>query len=494
MIFAIISAAFLAGFIFGWALIPLLVGAGILVIFARFAPWWLIGLAVLASTFGALRSADPRGQALDASWISDTALIGKISGPTSNDGRVQRFVFRTDDNRRLCARTFSRVHLARGDRIAVNVSADSVDSISPGYAAFLRASECDWSATLDHVTLRKSGTGIARTLDEIRGAIAKTLVRSAPGDAGALLAGIVVGDDSMLSADAMDAFERTGTLHVVAISGSNLTLLISILFLLSAWSRRRRVLEVVALTAIWGYVLVGGSGPPTLRAGMLATAASGAKALGRPADLLTLSVQVAAIQAFIWPTSVLGLSYKLSTIAIFGVIVAANGRTFASRFGALKLVVLTTLIVNLALLPVLPEQSRPSLVISIITNTVIAPLISFAFIVGLLAVVCGLGYPVLGESLAVVAAETNELTIGIVRSTAEWRTIGGPLGWDGATIPTAVLYVLAALAILAFSTEFRRAVGDLCARAAHVDKTTSMLTMGAGFGACAGVLVVGLLR
>ena len=144
----------------------------------------------------------------------------------------------------------------------------------------------------------------------------------------------------------MDDFQKTGTLHVVAVSGSNLTLLVSLLMVATVRSSRRRLMDMLALLLIWGYVFVGGAGPPTVRAGFLATAAAGARSLGRPADLLTLSMQVAAIQAAIWPATVLGLSYQLSTMAIFGVLIATAGRTFHGALGSLRLVVATTVVVN----------------------------------------------------------------------------------------------------------------------------------------------------
>jgi ComEC/Rec2-related protein len=491
---AIIAAAFLIGFLSGWALIPILAIVGLIVFGARGHHGVIIALSVIAAVVGVLRSQDARDHALDNSWLPQSEITGQIADAVADDGRTQRFALRIDADHQLCVRTFSRADLGRGDRITAEIDADAAGSLSPGYAAFLRAKRCNWSATIVNVTILRSGTGLTRTLDGIRGDVATKLVGWAPGDSGALLAGIVVGDDSMLSDETMDAFQRTGTLHVVAISGSNLTLLVSLLLIASLWSRRRGFTDVLALLAIWGYVLVGGAGPPTLRAGFLATAAAGARALGRPADLLTLSLQVAAVQAFIWPSSVLGLSYQLSTAAIFGVLMAASGRSFSGVRGAVKLVVLTTLVVNLVLLPILPEQSRPSILLSLLTNTLIAPLISLAFVLGLLAVVLTVLHPVLGESLAVMAAEVNGLTIRIVRSIAEWHGLPGPIVWDGSDVPTAVLFGGAIVVLLGMSTEFRRATRDLQKRAIGIDERTGMLVFGSGLGACVGVLIVSIVR
>ena len=129
-----------------------------------------------------------------------------------------------------------------------------------------------------------------------------------------------------------------------------------------------------------------------------------------------------------------------------------------------------------------------------VTNTAIAPLISLAFVLGLLAVTLGVANPLLGESLAVVAAQVNDLTIGIVRNLGEWQSMPWPFTWNASTAPTPVLYGIAIGVLLCASTEFRRAVCDLYARVTLVDEATALLVLGSGFGAFAGVLVFNLVR
>jgi hypothetical protein len=209
---------------------------------------------------------------------------------------------------------------------------------------------------------------------------------------------------------------------------------------------------------------------------------------------MTLSLQVAAAQALIWPTSVTGLSYQLSTAAIFGVLVVSNGRSFAGLLGAVKLVVLTTFVVNLVLLPILPAESRPSLFQSLVTNTLIAPLISLAFLLGLIALLCGIIDPIAGEPFALIAGEINEITIRIVQSVAGWRWLPGPLEWNASNVATGVLAIAAVVVLLGASTEFRRGAGDLKMRLRHIDEATGMVCLGSGVGACFGVLLVALIR
>jgi len=494
MIGATLAAAVLAGFAAGWPVVPIIAAVAFLAYIGRARGCVLGTLVVGAAILGAVRSAPTRGHELDASWITGGEQTGQIAGSVVDDGRMQRFIVRVDDGHRLCALAFTRADLGRGDRITMQIDPALANSISEGYAAYLRSRGCDWSGTVGRITLLRQGSGVLRTFDSIRSDIAGQLVQWVPGDPGALLAGLVVGDDSLMSDETMDAFERTGTLHVVAISGSNLTLLASLLLVASVWSPRRWLTDLAAMAVIWLYVLVGGAGPPTIRAGFLATAGAGARAFGRPPDLMTLSLQVAAIQALIWPSSVLGLSYQLSTVAIFGVLVATTRRSFDGVGGAIWVVVLTTIVVNLVSLPILPAASRPSLLQSLLTNTIIAPLVSLAFVLGLLAIGAGVFVPVVGEALAVVAGEINGATISIVRTIGGWDWLPGTLAWDGTNAPAGLLLAGAVIVMLGVSKDFRRALRDARIRLAFADEATGMLMLGSGVGACVGVAIVALVR
>jgi ComEC/Rec2-related protein len=494
MIGAVLAAAVLAGFAFGWAIIPVVVAVVFLVCFDRGNGWVVGALVIGAALLGAFRSAPSRAHELDATWITGSEQSATVVGSVVDDGRMQRFIVRTEDGYRLCARAFTRADLGRGDRIAMKIEPDSAGSISDGYAAYLRSKACDWSGTAGQITLLRQGTGALRMFDTVRSDIARQLVDWVPGDSGALLAGLVVGDDSLMSDETMDAFQRTGTLHVVAISGSNLTLLASLLLVASVWSPRRWLTDLVAMAMIWLYVMVGGAGPPTIRAGFLATASAGARALGRAPDLMTLSLQVAAIQALIWPSSVLGLSYQLSTVAIFGVLVATTRRSFEGLAGAIWIVVLTTFVVNLVSIPILPAASRPSLLQSLLTNTIIAPLVSLAFILGLLAIAVGTVVPVAGQAIAVLAGEINGVTIAIVRAIGGWDWLPGSLAWDGSHAPSRLLLIAAMMVMLGVSKEFRRGLRDVRVRLSLADEATGMLMLGSGVGACVGVLIIALAR
>src|SRR5689334_11153024 len=105
---AMLAAAVLAGFAFGWAVVPIIAAVAFLARIGRATGWVLGALIIGAVVLGAIRSAPSRGHELDASWITVREQTGQIAGSVVADARMQRIIVRIDDGHRLCAPAFSR--------------------------------------------------------------------------------------------------------------------------------------------------------------------------------------------------------------------------------------------------------------------------------------------------------------------------------------------------------------------------------------------------
>lgn len=154
-------------------------------------------------------------------------------------------------------------------------------------------------------------------------------------DEAALAGGLVLGLRSGLSAEAQEAFNRTGTTHILVVSGYNVGLIGAVCL----WAGR------VLLGARWGWVagLVGiglytglvGLSPPTVRAAIMGALSLIAVALGRPAwPANGLGLAVAAM-LLADPGFISDLSFQLSVLATAGIIllVPAMQAWYAPRLG-----------------------------------------------------------------------------------------------------------------------------------------------------------------
>ncbi|MPZ73721.1 MAG: MBL fold metallo-hydrolase [Nitriliruptorales bacterium] len=171
---------------------------------------------------------------------------------------------------------------------------------------------------------------LLRSTNVVRARTSAAASRFLDGDTASLLTGLVVGDTTGLSEPAQDAMLAAGLTHLVAVSGSNVALVLAGATIAGAAARlgargRRRV---AVLAVLWFVVLVRGE-PSVLRAAVMALLVLGAAATGRGADTRhTLGIAVIVL-LMIDPFLAAQLGFVLSVLATGGVLVA--GPSIARR-------------------------------------------------------------------------------------------------------------------------------------------------------------------
>jgi len=99
-----------------------------------------------------------------------------------------------------------------------------------------------------------------------------------------LMAGILLGRERSIPAPLLEAFNATGTRHIIAISGFNITLLAGWLAGVLVTLLNRRVAAPIVIACLFFYTGLVGADPPVLRAALMAACTLGAFLFGRPAD------------------------------------------------------------------------------------------------------------------------------------------------------------------------------------------------------------------
>lgn len=142
-----------------------------------------------------------------------------------------------------------------------------------------------------------------------------------------LLAGMIFGAKySRMPADLYAALLRTGTLHVVALSGTNVMILVRLVEKL-AWPLGRRKASLWTLGTIAGFVAFVGLDPPIVRAALMGGIATlGDFAGKRQYGLLSLFF-AAGVMLLVWPQWLYSLSFQLSFLATLGIILFDSART-----------------------------------------------------------------------------------------------------------------------------------------------------------------------
>lgn len=134
-----------------------------------------------------------------------------------------------------------------------------------------------------------------------------------------LLAGIVLGSKEALSEDFKESLRKTGTIHVVVVSGYNISVVAGLLMGLSRFIKRQFAI-ILALVSITFYTLLVGADPPAVRAAIMGSVAFTAVFLGRQSFSLYSLMLAAFIMIMFNPTVAIQVGFQLSFLATAGII------------------------------------------------------------------------------------------------------------------------------------------------------------------------------
>ncbi len=318
------------------------------------------------------------------------------------------------------------------------------------------ARECIAQLGAEQVIVVEPGTGLFAMLSRLRARLSTVLMQAAPGDTGALLSGLVTGEDGGLSEEASAAFLSSGTTHITAVSGTNFALLLLLLGVMASGATRRSLWFIgIGVGAIWLYAAMVGMQPSALRAALLATAVLAGRWFGRIPDLLTLTLLLASVQILIRPHDYQTLAFQLSIAATVALIVVFDGSERISgrpRAGALLLCVLAA---QFATLPVLAARVGTFSGIGLLANMVVGPLASIAFPLALIGGSVGAFLPLAGKAILIPAVLAGDVMI----ATVTWadRYLPGTIQL-GEPVPGAIAVAFIACwgIILAMSGDLRR--------------------------------------
>jgi competence protein ComEC len=161
----------------------------------------------------------------------------------------------------------------------------------------------------------------SRWLTSLRLKLDRSLQRSLPEPESSLAAGIAFGRDDGLAPDVKDDFNRSGLRHLVAVSGSNVTLVTALIYLLAIPAIGRRWAWLPAGVAIVAYLAVAGLAPSVVRAGIMAVIFLAGSVAGRPQSGLPGLVAAAMLMTALSPGLATDVGFLLSATSTAGIIV-----------------------------------------------------------------------------------------------------------------------------------------------------------------------------
>jgi competence protein ComEC len=255
----------------------------------------------------------------------------------------------------------------------------------------------------------------------------------------ALLTGILLGVDTGIPAELMDDFSATGTSHIIAISGFNITIISGIFAGLAARlfartpgpGKKRAVWVAIAGVAL--YTILVGASAAVVRAALMGILYLWGRYLERetfaPVSLAAAGITMTALNPYVlWD-----VGFQLSFAATIGLVlytrplektlerVLARITSVERARQAVRMLseaVLVTLAAQVTTTPIILAYFGRLSLVTLLTNLLILPVQSYIMVVGGIALLLGLVAQPVGQIVGWAAWVLLTYTIEMVRLTA----------------------------------------------------------------------------
>lgn len=269
---------------------------------------------------------------------------------------------------------------------------------------------------------RGQGNKLLAGIYSLRGRMGEALGRVLPEPQAALAQGMVLGMRGNIPDSLRVDLSRTGTAHILAISGMHIGIFAGLLVAFGVWlfGRRRNLYIWLALAAVWFYAVITGLEAPVMRAAIMASLFLAAELLGRQRSGAVALALAAAVMVGLSPPVLFTASFQLSFLAMAGVMLIAP----ALRDGGLRLV--GSAFGQSGPLASLAAAVSDGLAVSLGAITAVYPLVAYYFgVVSLVSPLATLlAVPALG---AIMVAGLLTGVLGLISGALAW--VAGWLAW-----------------------------------------------------------------
>jgi len=184
------------------------------------------------------------------------------------------------------------------------------------------------------VVRRNQANAFLFALESFRERIRELIYRHATSPEREMISAMILGCQQEIPRDIVDLFNRTGTSHIIAISGFNVGIVALVWIFLARWILSLstavllridaiRLSYALALPPVLIFALIAGMGISVVRATIMAVTFLCALLLGRERDLFNSLAFAALLILAVFPPSLFDVSFQLSFVAVASILFAA---------------------------------------------------------------------------------------------------------------------------------------------------------------------------
>jgi len=224
-----------------------------------------------------------------------------------------------------------------------------------------------------------------------------------------LMGGLILGEKSSFNESLRQSFVDTGTIHIVALSGYNVTIVAEWIMKIFSFSSLPKNLGIGAgIVTILLFVLMTGGSSTAVRAGIMASLALFARVIGRNYDVARALILAGVVMILVNPfILVFDVSFQLSFIATVAVIFFAPRIEkyflwITPRF-KLRDIISVTCAAYIFVLPFILYKMGNLSLVALPANALILPFIPLTMILGFLTGFAGIIWYVLAVPLGLIS-------------------------------------------------------------------------------------------
>jgi competence protein ComEC len=237
--------------------------------------------------------------------------------------------------------------------------------------------------------------------------------------------GLLFGNKTNIPDSLMSAFNRTSTTHIVAVSGYNVTIIITAIALILARYSRKLAFFGIIFSIVF-FVILTGAGASVLRAGLLAGLVTFARTSGRRPYFPVLILFTAVILLLFNPYALKNdVSFQLSFLAFIGLVLVSpileNQKLIKSLPDIIKISLAQTLGAQIFVLPILLYNFGTLSFIAPLANILVLPFIPVLMLLGFLTGFAGLIYLKAGYLIGYVAYIFLRYIIVVVQNLSDLK-------------------------------------------------------------------------
>src|SRR3989338_7098712 len=314
------------------------------------------------------------------------------------------------------------------------------------YVSFLAKDRIFYEMFYPKVRLIGEGEGnsVRASLLSLKQKFLDAIGRSVPEPHASLLGGIVFGAKQALGPELLDTFRVVGIIHIVVLSGYNMTIVADGLGRVVSFAPRMIGL-LLSGAGILSFVVMAGAGATVIRAGVMALLILFARATGRIYDA-TIGLCLAAFGMVLWNPMILAFdaSFQLSFLATVGLMYLATHveRFFVwipKRFGFRDFAV-ATVATQIFVLPMLLYMTGLFSLVALPVNMLVLLVIPLIMFLGFMIALFGMAGALFAAPFSLVAFVLLEYILRVAHFFDRFS-------WSALAVPTFPFFIVVLLYI-----------------------------------------------